>query len=109
MVTVEYTGWLTDGTMFDSSYKRADPFQFAIGTHSVIAGWDEGVATMKVGGKRQLEVPGDLAYGSRGKKGRIPPNATLIFDVELKAVAPPRKPPAAMTKIPDKQYTKTES
>jgi FKBP-type peptidyl-prolyl cis-trans isomerase len=109
MVTVDYTGWLTDGTMFDSSFKRADPFKFPIGKHAVIAGWDEGVASMKVGGKRQLQIPGDLAYGSRGKPGRIPPDATLIFDVELKAVAPPRRPPAAMPKVAEKEWVKAPS
>ena len=82
IVIVDYTGWLEDGTKFDSSIDRGQPFTFPIGTGSVIAGWDEGVATMKVGGKRQLVIPADLAYGDSGS-GIIPPGATLIFDVEL--------------------------
>ena len=89
-VVVNYTGWLYEngkkGKKFDSSLDAGKPFQFPIGTHQVIAGWDEGVATMKVGGKRTLIIPPDLAYGSRGAGGVIPPNATLIFDVELLAV-----------------------
>ena len=82
-VVVEYTGWLADGTMFDSSYKRADSFRFNLGKGRVIKGWDEGVAGMKIGGKRKLVIPPDLAYGKRGAGGVIPPNATLIFEVEL--------------------------
>ncbi len=82
-VTVHYTGWLTDGTMFDSSLNRGEPFVFPLGAGRVIRGWDEGVAGMRVGGQRQLVIPAALAYGSRGAGGVIPPGATLIFEVEL--------------------------
>jgi FKBP-type peptidyl-prolyl cis-trans isomerase FkpA len=83
MVKVHYTGWLTNGKKFDSSVDRGKPFTFTLGGGRVIKGWDEGVAGMKVGGKRQLRVPPSLGYGARGSGGVIPPNATLIFDVEL--------------------------
>jgi peptidylprolyl isomerase len=81
-VRVHYTGWLTSGKKFDSSV-GGQPFQFRIGAHQVIAGWEEGVTGMKVGGKRQLRIPPDLAYGKEGYPGAIPPNATLVFDIEL--------------------------
>jgi FKBP-type peptidyl-prolyl cis-trans isomerase FkpA len=81
--TVQYTGWLQDGTKFDSSYDHGKPFSFRIGAGQVIKGWDEGVTGMKVGGKRKLTIPPHLGYGARGAGGLIPPNAKLTFEVEL--------------------------
>jgi len=86
-VTVHYTGWLTDGSKFDSSVDRGQAFVFVIGRGQVISGWDQGVATMKVGDKVRLTIPPELGYGARGAGGVIPPNATLIFEVELLGVA----------------------
>ena len=85
-VSVHYAGWLTNGTKFDSSKDRGQPFMFSLGRGEVIRGWDEGVSGMKVGGKRKLTIPPELGYGARGAGKVIPPNATLLFEVELLAV-----------------------
>jgi FKBP-type peptidyl-prolyl cis-trans isomerase FkpA len=85
-VSVHYTGWLENGTKFDSSLDRKSPFSFKLGGGQVIRGWDEGVDGMKIGGKRRLTIPANLGYGARGAGGVIPPNATLIFEVELLGV-----------------------
>jgi FKBP-type peptidyl-prolyl cis-trans isomerase len=85
-VSVHYTGKLTNGQVFDSSYERGEPIEFPLGAGHVIKGWDEGIALMKVGGKATLTIPPNLGYGERGAGGAIPPNATLVFDVELVSV-----------------------
>jgi len=94
VVTVHYTGWLWDaaakdhkGAKFDSSVDRGDPFRFPLGMHRVIRGWDEGVPGMKIGGKRTLVIPSEYGYGKRGAGSKIPPDATLVFDVEILDVA----------------------
>lgn len=82
-VILHYTGWLTDGTKFDSSLDRGEPFKFTMGVHPVIPGWDEGIAMMRAGGKWKLSIPPELAYGERGIANIIPPGATLVFEVEV--------------------------
>jgi FKBP-type peptidyl-prolyl cis-trans isomerase len=98
--TVHYTGMLVDGTVFDTSLARGEPLTFAVGAHQVIAGWDDGLVGMKVGGKRRLAIPADQAYGSRDMGG-IPANSDLYFEVQLVAVTAPRKVPDAVPAVPD--------
>jgi FKBP-type peptidyl-prolyl cis-trans isomerase len=86
LVTVNYTGWLTDGTKFDSSFDHGRPYKFQLGTGAVIPGWDQGIKGMRVGGKRKLTIPSDLAYGPEGSGTRIPPNSILVFEVQLLGV-----------------------
>lgn len=110
IVEVHYTGTLEDGTKFDSSYDRGEPIQFALGQGQVIPGWDEGISLLNVGDKARLVIPPDLAYGERGAGGVIPPNATLIFEVELVSVQPPPPPPPeAPTEVEEADYTTTDS
>lgn len=107
IVAVHYTGTLTDGTVFDSSYQRNEPIQFPLGVGRVIAGWDEGIALMKQGGKATLMIPPELGYGAQGAGDVIPPNATLIFEVELVDILPGA--PAAPTAVDEADYTTTAS
>lgn len=106
-VSVHYTGWLLDGTKFDSSLDRAQPVQFAVGASQVIPGWDEGMTTMKVGGRRQLVIPPELGYGAQGAGGVIPPDATLVLEVELVDVLPGS--PAAPSEVDEVDYETTDS
>ena len=107
LVSVHYTGYLEDGTIFDNSVERGEPIKFSLGAREVIAGWDEGIAGMKVGGRRLLVVPPDLAYGADGRSPVIPPNATLIFDVTLAGVEPAPEVPAQPAVV--EEYTTTPS
>lgn len=93
LVSVHYTGWLADGTKFDSSVDRGEPIEFPLGAGMVIAGWEQGLEGLKVGGKRKLTIPPELGYGEAGAAGVIPPNATLVFEVELMGVSEMPQPP----------------
>lgn len=106
-VSVHYRGWLRDGTMFDSSHDRGQPFSFTLGRGEVIRGWDEGVAGMRVGERRMLLLPPDLAYGEQGAGGVIPPGATLKFEVELLESRPVAQPPAAPTEVASYEVTQS--
>jgi len=108
-VVVDYSGFLEDGTLFDTSMRRSRPFVFSLGKGQVIKGWDEGIATMKVGGRRQLKIPSDLAYGPAGRPPKIPPASTLIFDVELKEIRAPRVAPETWHAVAEGDWTVTES
>lgn len=107
IVSVHYTGTLTNGVVFDSSYGRGQPIQFPLGQGQVIPGWDEGIGLMKKGGKAKLTIPPNLAYGAQGAGGVIPPNATLIFDVELVDIR--KGAPAKATAVDEADYTTTAS
>ena len=107
IVAVHYTGTLTNGVVFDSSYQRNDPIRFPLGMGRVIPGWDEGIGLMKKGGKARLTIPPELGYGEQGAGGVIPPNATLIFDVELVDILPGA--PANPTTVNEADYTTTAS
>jgi peptidylprolyl isomerase len=107
LVSVHYTGWLDDGTVFDSSVERGTPFQFPLGQGVVIAGWDEGIALLNEGGRARLIIPSELGYGEAGSSGLIPPGATLVFDVELIEIVPGS--PDSPHEVSDGQYTETES
>lgn len=110
LVSVHYVGTLQDGTEFDNSYTRGQPLQFVMGRGQVIAGWEKGISQMREGGKARLIIPPALAYGESGAGGVIPPNATLIFEVELVKVEPtPPTPPAAATAVNEADYTTTSS
>jgi FKBP-type peptidyl-prolyl cis-trans isomerase len=106
-VSVQYVGTLADGTMFDTSHKRKKPFTFTLGEGRVIKGWDQGVPGMKVGGKRRLTVPAELAYGAR-KKGKIPPNSQLTFTIELVEATPPLPPPKDSSAFTGEPLRRTE-
>jgi len=114
-VTVQYTGWLSDGTKFDSSRDRNQPFPVDLGLGQVIAGWDEGVPGMKVGGKRKLIIPGPLAYGAAGRQDQnsgayiIPPNATLVFDIEVLSAKPGPSPSPVPTPSPSPSPSPSKS